>query len=193
MFAALAELLILPFALFFGILAWLKSRRAIPLPERNLSRASWGAFVLAVCVYAPLAAPAQLVDSPALAAFAVPAGGLALLYLFVGIRGSVGAAFDAMAAFWWAIGAVLWGALLVVGAWPDPSQPAAVFVLKGFYVAALTASVVRFALIMRSPPNGRLPNPAKVPGMPMAGPAAPGAAHRALSRGRTSRRPKFRT
>ena len=59
--------------------------------------------------------------------------------------------------------------------------------------AALVAGVVSVLLIVWPPPGAKLPPPSKVPGLPMAGPASPQAAHAALSRQRTAARPKFRT
>jgi hypothetical protein len=46
----------------------------------------------------------------------------------------------------------------------------------------VAAAVVRFALIVRPPPDAKLPHPSKVAGMPMAGPASPAAAHAAINR-----------
>ena len=59
--------------------------------------------------------------------------------------------------------------------------------------AALVACALRLALIVRPLPGAKLPHPSKVSGMPMAGPASPGAAHAALSRKGSAARPKFRT
>ncbi len=47
--------------------------------------------------------------------------------------------------------------------------------------AFLVACIVRVALIVRPPPNTKLPHPSKI-GLPMAGPALQKAAHRAIMR-----------
>jgi hypothetical protein len=59
--------------------------------------------------------------------------------------------------------------------------------------AALALCVVRFLLAASTPGGAKLPDPSKVPGMPMAGPASIASAHAALSRQRSASRPKFRT
>ena len=46
-------------------------------------------------------------------------------------------------------------------------------------IAAVGLSVV---LMLRRPVGGQLPDPSKVAGMPMAGPASPAAAHAAILR-----------
>jgi len=48
--------------------------------------------------------------------------------------------------------------------------------------AMLVACMVRVALIVRPPPNGKLPHPSKIPLLPMAGPARQKAAHAAINR-----------
>jgi hypothetical protein len=66
------------------------------LQQKNMTRATAGAFVLAVC--AVLA-----VKGFPLVGWQLTAGiaALALLYLVVGIHGRQGARFDFMAVFWW--------------------------------------------------------------------------------------------
>lgn len=59
--------------------------------------------------------------------------------------------------------------------------------------AAFAACALRVALIARPFPGTKLPDPAKVPGMPMAASASIGVAHAALSRKGNGARPKFRT
>jgi hypothetical protein len=59
--------------------------------------------------------------------------------------------------------------------------------------AALVACALRVILIVRPLPGAKLPDPSKVAGMPMAGPASINAAHAALSRRGSAARPKFRT
>jgi hypothetical protein len=54
--------------------------------------------------------------------------------------------------------------------------------IEGMAFAVLVAGVVRVALIVLPPAGGKLPDPAKVAGMPMAGPALQKAAHAAINR-----------
>ena len=51
-----------------------------------------------------------------------------------------------------------------------------------FAASGLAACVIRLALIVRPLAGARLPDPSKVAGMPMAGPALKDAAHRAILR-----------
>jgi hypothetical protein len=54
--------------------------------------------------------------------------------------------------------------------------------------ALIVLCIVRIALLLRPPPGVKLPHPSKVPGVPMAGPATPTAAHAVLTR-RSATRP----
>jgi hypothetical protein len=85
-----------------------RNRQAVPLPQRNVTRATAGAFVLAACaVLAGNGFPVIGVKVTAgVAAFA-------LLYFVVGIAGARNATVDVMAAFWWAVLALGGLALLV--------------------------------------------------------------------------------
>jgi hypothetical protein len=59
---------------------------------------------------------------------------------------------------------------------------------QGVYVAMIAAGVLRFLLLMRGLGSNELPDPSKVPGMPIAGPASPHAAHAAINRHRAAAR-----
>jgi hypothetical protein len=61
------------------------------------------------------------------------------------------------------------------------------------FLAGMVACATRFLLMLRPAPSASLPDPATVPGMPMAGPASLGAASAAMSRRGAAARPKFRT
>jgi hypothetical protein len=78
------------------------------LQQKNVTRATAGAFVLVLCVF--LAATGFPVIG-----WQVTAGvtALALLYLVVGVVGSQGSRFDAMTVFWWGVLAVIAGVLLL--------------------------------------------------------------------------------
>jgi hypothetical protein len=51
--------------------------------------------------------------------------------------------------------------------------------------AGLAATLLRVTLMARPMPGTKLPHPSQVPGLPMAGPASPAAAHAALTGRRT--------
>lgn len=180
LFTILALLAVIPFAAARDIHTFMSSRRAIPLPQRNLGRAGWGAFALTTVIV--LMKSARLDPPYDMAAFVI--GGLALLYLLVGIKGSRGVQVDVMAIIWWLAGAVFAGWLFLkvdasVGRVFELSrlvEGSINAVLIGFVVAAL----LRVALLLWPVPGPKLPNPAKVPGLPVAGPASPAAAHAAL-------------
>lgn len=180
LFTILALLAVIPFALARDIHTFMSSRRAIPLPQRNLGRAGWGAFALTSVVV--LMKSARLDPPYDMAALVI--GGLALLYLIVGIKGSRGVQVDVMAIIWWLAGAVFAGWLFLkadalgrVFALSRFVEALINAVLIGFVVAAL----LRVALLLWPVAGAKLPNPAKVPGLPIAGPASPAAAHAALS------------
>jgi hypothetical protein len=82
-----------------GITYPLARWRMLPLAQKNITRATFGGFLLALAIGAAIAGmPFQYA-----AGVWVVAGvaGLGLLYLTVGFFGSHGARFDAMSVFWW--------------------------------------------------------------------------------------------
>ena len=60
-------------------------------------------------------------------------------------------------------------------------------------LAALAWCAVRLVLLLLPPPRAKLRDPAKVPGMPMAGPSSAASAHAAIMRGRSRPWWKFRS
>jgi hypothetical protein len=107
MFMMIVCLVALPFAVLADVLALRRRWRGVPLQQKNMTRATAGAFVLVVC--AVLA-----VHGFPVVGWQVTAGlaALALLYLVVGIHGSQGARFDLMSPFWWGVLALIAGAAL---------------------------------------------------------------------------------
>ena len=115
MITVIVLLIAVPFAILFDVLKiarmlalWSQRRRAVPLQQRNMKRATAGAFVLVGCA--------------TLALHGFPVGGwkvtagiaaLALLYLVVGVRGSQGSRFDVMSVFYWA--ALVIGCVALLG------------------------------------------------------------------------------
>jgi hypothetical protein len=87
--------------------------RATPLHLRNRTRATAGAFVLALC--AVIAANGFPVVGPELTAGIAACG---LLYFCVGIHGSQGARFDVLSVFWRVVLALGCGALLAIKGFP---------------------------------------------------------------------------
>ena len=59
--------------------------------------------------------------------------------------------------------------------------------------AVLALCIVRVLLLLLPPPRAKLRDPAKVPGMPMAGPSSAASAHAAIMRGRSRPWWKFRS
>jgi hypothetical protein len=103
-----ALLLAVPFMMLADFLRLRSRWKHIPLHERNRVRATAGAAALVGCaVLAVKGFP--LVGAKATMGIAA----LALLYLVVGVKGSHGANYDFMSAFWYAATAVGSVALLV--------------------------------------------------------------------------------
>src|SRR5271163_3859443 len=91
-----------------GLPLRLRGRSNAPLQQKNIRRATCGAFVLVPCVF--IAANGfPVIGWQATAAIAA----LALLYLVVGVVGAQGSRFDVMRVFWWGVLALGCGALLV--------------------------------------------------------------------------------
>jgi hypothetical protein len=112
--AVIVMLLLLPFALLLDLLAarrkladFAARRRAVPLQDRNRSRATFGAFGLVICAVLAVSG-FPVVGWKVTAGIAV----FALLYLGVGLHGSQGSRFDVMSALWWAVLALGCAALL---------------------------------------------------------------------------------
>jgi hypothetical protein len=171
-----ALLLAAPFAAAWDIRQMLIARRAIPIPQRNLSRATYGAFLL---TFAVMLARYLRFDPP-LDKAALVAGAIGAIYLAVGIRYSRGVAFDPMSAIWWGAGAAICGWLFLSGIDPLRLPPLVHALLAAGCIAGGAASVLRILLMLWPTPGAKLPNPAKIPGMPMSGPASPAAVHAAL-------------
>ena len=121
---------------------------------RNLYYTSWGAGLLAWCVYvavmagvtsSPLADTLEL-PSSILIGWAVCAG-LGLLLLVAGLRNTRGPR-DVMAALWWAAVMAGCGWLLGNDAYPDWGSLSD-FLLKGCYLGMLASSAARFWINVR--------------------------------------------
>ena len=113
-------LVLLPFALLRGLvlLLWrlgrlvrLRRGQQRPLQQRNMTRATFGGFVVALCIgFAATGIPFQY---PVAAWALAGAGGLGLLYLVAGACGSQGARVDAISVFWWGVGGLGLAAVLL--------------------------------------------------------------------------------
>jgi hypothetical protein len=108
MIEMIVALLMLPFAVVADVLRLWRRWRAVPLQQKNMTRATCGAFVLVGC--AVLAAHGFPVIGPKLTG---ALAAIAMLYLVVGIHGAHGTRFDPMSVFWWAVLAVIAGGSLV--------------------------------------------------------------------------------
>ena len=101
MIELLALLAIAPFVMAADAWRLGEGYRQMPLHERNRVRAMAGAAALILC------AALALKGFPVLGAKGTGiVAAFALLYLVVGIRGSHGASYDFMSAFWYAAGAL---------------------------------------------------------------------------------------
>lgn len=95
-FALALVLLFLPLALARDVFRLWRRWRLVPLEQKNMTRATGGAFVLALC--AALAASGFPYLGRNITAAIAAAG---LLYVGVGIVGARGARFDVMSIIWW--------------------------------------------------------------------------------------------
>jgi hypothetical protein len=95
-------LVALPFAVLLDVLALRRRWRGVPLQQKNMTRATAGAFVLVGCAVLAIHG-FPVVGWQITAALAV----VALLYLVVGVHGSQGARFDLMSPFWWGVLALI--------------------------------------------------------------------------------------
>jgi len=181
----IADLVRLP----FGVARFAARRRSLPLPQRNLTRATAAAFVLAAIGHSAITSPILAVPGAAwwIAGVALVAG----LYLCVGAIGAVGMPADFISVAWW-LSLVAASSFAIVAGY-SPRDPVFGELVRAIYAGLIVAGLARVALTLRPAPSTKLPHPSKVPGMPMAGPATLAAAHAALSRQRSASRPKFRT
>jgi hypothetical protein len=188
MFTVLLGLILLAVAIPVRIVQVAIGNRAIPLPQRSLTRATFAAFVLTFLV---VAANSVRFDERMTTA-ALVAGAGALLYLWAGVRNSRGMQLDVIELIVWGCGALGCAWLRLGMIYPPFLTPFLRDLLAAFYCAGCAACTVRVGLMLRPAPSASLPDPATVSGMPMAGPASLGAASAAMSR-RGGARPKFRT
>jgi hypothetical protein len=99
------------FRLGRGVGRLARNRRAVPLPQKNMTRATFGGFVVALSIgFAATGIPFR---DPVAAWALAGVGGLGLLYLVAGVFGSQGARFDVISVFWWGVGALGCGAALL--------------------------------------------------------------------------------
>jgi hypothetical protein len=163
--------------------------RAVPLQQRSLTRATVATFVLTFLI---VTATSIRLD-PAMTEAALGVGAVALLFLVAGVRNSRGMQLDVIEVVIWGFGAVCCAGLRLGMLFPPGLSPFVRALLAALYCAGCAACVVRVWLMLRPVPPVTLPDPATVPGMPMAGPASLGAAQAAMSRRGGAARPKFRT
>jgi hypothetical protein len=100
-------LIALPFAVLLDVLALRRRWRGVPLQQKNMTRATAGAFVLVGCAVLAIHG-FPVVGWQITAALAV----VGLLYVVVGVHGFQGARFDLMSPFWWGLLVLIAGAAL---------------------------------------------------------------------------------
>jgi hypothetical protein len=129
--------------------------RALPPDQKNRARASAGAGIITFCLYALITAPHVLFG--AWLAFAIWAAllGFGALWLYVGVRASVGPR-DIMAAFWSGAGILFFLGLMIFGAYLPGDWLVINFLLKGFYIGSTASSAMRLWLAVRGMPSGQL-------------------------------------
>jgi hypothetical protein len=99
------------FRLGRGMARLARNRRAVPLPQKNMTRATFGGFVVALSIgFAATGIPFR---DPVVTSALAGVGGLGLLYLVAGATGSQGARVDVISVFWWGVGALGCGAALL--------------------------------------------------------------------------------
>ena len=160
-------------------------------PKTHIERATWATWWLVFGGYVVWSSPELVVHHPIALFVVAGCGGLALVYLCVGLRGAT-ADPDPMSKVWPVLFLAAAGFLMGRGYYFPREWRFLNTLLQGCYVAVLAAAGVRFLLVMRPLPSSELPDPSKVAGMPMSGPASTQAAHASLRRG-NFQRPKFRT
>jgi hypothetical protein len=160
-------------------------------PKQNVERATWATWWLGFGGWEVWSSPELLVHHPIASLVIAGGGGLALVYLCVGLKKAT-ADPDPMSKFWPAVFLIAAGLLMGEGCYLPREWRFLNTLLQGCYIAVLAAAGVRFILVMRPLPSNELPDPSKVAGMPMSGPASRQAAHASLRRG-NFQRPKFRT
>jgi hypothetical protein len=172
MFTVLFYIALLP----IGLVGSLIGNRAIPLPQRSLSRATTATFVLTFLIVA--ANSVRLDDRMTTAALV--AGGVALLYLVVSVPQARVTQLDVIELIvWCCIGlGCAWLRLALI--YPPGLRPFLRALLAALYCAGFAACLMRVGLMLKPAPSASLPDPATVPGLPIAGPASPAAAHAAL-------------
>jgi apolipoprotein N-acyltransferase len=183
------EILFYAALLPLGLVGSLIGNRAIPLPQRSLSRATTASFVLTFLATAANSVPLD----PRMTVPALIIGAVALLYLVVGARNARGMQLDVIELIVVACIGLFFAWLRLAQLYPPFLTPFLRALVAALYGAACAAAVVRVGLMLRPAPSASLADPATVPGMPMAGPASLGAAAAAMSRRGNAARPKFRT
>jgi hypothetical protein len=157
----------------------IRSHNALPPYEKNLARGAGGAAIITMALW--FGVPALAYGAPApgfiIGWFVVLAFGF--LWLIVGWRNSR-APRDPIKV-WWAGVELVIGLLLL-------NWSAGNWLFMGISVGIVVEGAVGMLMVLRGLPPHRLPDPAQVAGMPMAGPASRREAARSL-RGRPDWQP----
>jgi hypothetical protein len=130
----------------------IQQHNALTPDQKNRARATGGAGLIAFCLYVLVAAPRMVFGSWIAVAVWVALLGFGGLWLYVGVRASVGPR-DIMAAFWSAAGIVFFLALMIVGAYLPADWLLVNFLLKGLYIGYATACAMKLWLAVRGMPN----------------------------------------
>jgi hypothetical protein len=128
---------------------------ALPPDQKNRARASGGAGLIAFCLYVLVTAPRLVFGAWLAVAIWAALLGFGGLWLYVGVRASVGPR-DIMAAFWSAAGILFFLVLMSVGAYLPNDWIVANFLLKGFYISFAASCGMRLYLAVRGLPGDSL-------------------------------------
>jgi hypothetical protein len=142
-------------ALVTPIAEAIQQHNALPPDQKNRARASGGAGLIAFCLYALITVPGMIFG--AWMAFAIWAAllGFGALWLYVGIRASIGPR-DIMAAFLSGVAILFFIGLMVFGAYLPDDWLLMNFLLKGLYIGSAAASAMKLWLAVRGLPGVKL-------------------------------------
>jgi len=133
----------------------IQQHNALPPDQKNRARAAGGAGLIAFCLYVLVTAPRLVFGAWIACAIWAALLGFGGLWLFVGVRASIGPR-DIMAAFWSAAGILFFLVLMSIGAYLPNDWVVANFLLKGVYIGFVASCAMRLYLAVRGMPGDSL-------------------------------------
>lgn len=175
-------------SIFAPLAEAIRAHNALPPYEKNLARGAGGAAIITLGLWFGLPILAQGSASPGVVIAWLVVMAFGVLWFRVGWRNSR-APRDPIKA-WWSGVELVFGGFLLSCAYPSDS-PGADWILAGIYLAIVVEGATGLVMTLRGLPPQGLPDPSRVPGMPMAGPASRREARRALHGRRDWQPPRF--